>query len=88
VFADVPSTALPRERLSGDGLPLADLLAETGVASSKSDARRLVTGGGIYINGQRQDSVDRRVGVEDAIEGQVLVLRRGRKDNHVVRVVG
>ncbi|NJD09074.1 MAG: tyrosine--tRNA ligase [Gemmatimonadetes bacterium] len=88
VFADVPSTALPRDRLSGDGMALPDLLAETRVASSKSEARRLLTGGGIYLNGERVDFADRRVRGEDAIDGQVLVLRKGRKDNHVVRRVG
>jgi len=88
VFADVPSTALARDRLSGEGMPLPDLLAETRVASSKSDARRLVTGGGVYLNGERIAAVERRVRAEDAIDGEVLVLRRGRKDNHVIRLVG
>jgi tyrosyl-tRNA synthetase len=88
VFADVPSTTIPRERLSGDGMALPDLLAETRLASSKSEARRLVAGGGVYLNGERLDAVERRIRLEDAIEGEVLVLRRGRKDNHVVRVAG
>jgi len=88
VFADVPSTEIPRDRFGGEGMPLIDLLVEGGVASSKSEARRLVTGGGIYLNGERIDSVDRFVRTDDAIDGSVLLLRKGRKDNHVVRLVG
>jgi len=87
VFADVPSTSLPRDRLSGDGVALTELLADTGLAASRSEARRLLAGGGIYVNGERQ-AVERRLRLEDVIEGEVLVLRRGRKDNHVVRLEG
>jgi tyrosyl-tRNA synthetase len=88
VFADVPSTTIPRARLAGEGTPLPELLVDTRLASSKGEARRLVTGGGVYLNGERLEAVERRVVLEDAIEGEVLVLRRGRKDHHVVRVAG
>ena len=88
VFADVPSTELARDRLGGDGLAVTELLAETRVAASKGEARRLLTGGGVYLNGERLDSPDRRVRLDDAIDGQVILLRKGRRDNHVVRLVG
>lgn len=88
VFADVPSTEIARTQLEGDGLLVVDLLSGAGVASSKGEARRLITGGGIYLNGERLTSPDQRVGSEAAIDGQVLLLRKGKKDNHVVRLVG
>jgi tyrosyl-tRNA synthetase len=88
VFADVPSTEVTRTRLEGDGLPVVDLLAEAGVASSKGDARRLITGGGVYLNGERLAVQDQRVCWEDAIDGEVLLLRKGKKDNRVVRLIG
>lgn len=88
VFADVPSTEIARERLAGEGVGITEVLTSAGVASSRSEARRLVQGGGVYLNGERQDSPDRRVRVEDAIDGQVILLRKGRKDNHVVKVAG
>jgi tyrosyl-tRNA synthetase len=86
VFADVPSTELPRQRLEGDGIPIVDLLAESGVASSKGEARRLIAGGGIYVNGERVETPDQHVPLERAIDGAVLVLRKGKKSNHVVRL--
>lgn len=88
VFSDVPSTELVRERLAGDGVAITELLAETRVAASKGEARRLLTGGGVYLNGERLDAPERRVRLEDAIDGQVILLRKGKKDNHVVRLVG
>ena len=87
VFADVPSTELPRARLSDAGIGVVDLLAESGVASSKGEARRLISGGGVYLNGDRLESVERTVKLEDAIGGKVLLLRKGKKGNHLVKVV-
>lgn len=35
-----------------------DLLAETGLATSKSDARRLIEGGGVKIDGEKIDAIE------------------------------
>jgi tyrosyl-tRNA synthetase len=86
VFVDVPSTTIPAERLQRAGLPIVDLLTEAGVAASKGDARRLIGGGGVYLNGERLKSTEQVVGTGDAIDGRVLLLRKGKKQNHVVRV--
>ncbi|HEY8469505.1 MAG TPA: tyrosine--tRNA ligase [Longimicrobiales bacterium] len=88
VFADVPSTELPAERFAGAGMPVVDLLVEGGIATSKGDARRLIAGGGAYLNGERIADADRRVTVADAIDGAVLLLRKGRKENRLVRLAG
>jgi tyrosyl-tRNA synthetase len=87
VFADVPSIAFDRARLDGDGLAAVDFLHAAGVAPSKGEARRLIAGGGVYLNGERLAAPDRRVRVEDAIEGRVLLVRKGKKENRVVRLV-
>jgi tyrosyl-tRNA synthetase len=86
VVADVPWTEMTRDRLAGEGIAVVDLLVESGIAASKGDARRLIAGGGVYLNGERIESDDQRVPVERAIEGRVLLLRKGKKQNHVVRV--
>jgi tyrosyl-tRNA synthetase len=87
VFADVPSTELPRSRFRDGGVSVVDLLVEAGIASSKGEARRLIAGGGMYLNGARLDAPDLQVRADDAIEGEVLLLRKGKKQNHVVRLV-
>ena len=88
VFADVPSSQVPRESLAGEGTSLLDLLAETGVASSKGDARRSIQGGGVYVNNVRVEDVDRRISMEDALEGEFVVLRKGKKNYRLVRIRG
>ncbi len=87
VFADVPSSEVERDALSG-GMPVVDLLVAAGVASSKGDARRSIQGGGIYVNNRRVEDVEHQVEAPAAIEGRFLVLRKGKKSYHLVAVRG
>jgi tyrosyl-tRNA synthetase len=84
-FADAPSSELARARLEA-GVPLVDLLAETGLVASKSAARQGITQGGVSLNGQREADLDRRVGPEDLLAGGFVVLKRGKRSYHVVHV--
>jgi tyrosyl-tRNA synthetase len=83
VFADAPSTelALPRE-----GMGLVEMLATVKLAASRSEATRLVKSGGVYVNNVRATNERVRLRMSDAIGGQVILLRKGRKDQHVVKV--
>jgi tyrosyl-tRNA synthetase len=74
--------------LAGEGTPLADLLAASGLVPSKSEARRAIRGGGIYVNNVRVGEETRKVTAGDALGGRLLVLRKGRKDYHLVRILG
>lgn len=88
VFADVPSSEVSASALSGEGMPLADLLAASGLVPSKSEARRAIRGGGVYLNNVREGEEARKVTTGDALGGRLLVLRKGRRDYHLVRVKG
>ena len=87
IFADVPSSRIAADSFAGEGAALVDLLVEAGVASSKGDARRAIEGGGVYLNNERAESVDDRVTVDTAIEGRYLVIRKGKRNYHVVELV-
>jgi tyrosyl-tRNA synthetase len=86
VFADVPSSAVPAAEFTGDGVSLVDLVTRVRLAPSKGEARRLVQSGGVYVNNRRAADVQQRLRVADAIEGRLLVLRKGSKQNHLVRL--
>ena len=88
IFADVPSTELARDALGGEGKPLVDLLVETGVASSKGDARRSIEGGGVYVNNVRVTEVGAVVTAAQAIEGRFLLIRMGKKRYHLAALRG
>jgi tyrosyl-tRNA synthetase len=86
VVGDAPASDLAAARLEGDGIALADLLVESGVAKSKGEARRAIEGGGIYVRGERAVDPARKITRRDAIDGKLILLRKGRKDYHVVRL--
>ncbi|MDR0310334.1 MAG: tyrosine--tRNA ligase [Acidobacteriota bacterium] len=87
IFADVPSGEISVEKLKGDGLPLTELLAATGTVASKGEARRAIEGGGVYLNNRRVFDPAARATAADAIDGKFLVLRHGRKNYRLVRVL-
>ena len=88
VFQDVASTSLPRERLEGEGAPLQELVALTGLAPSRAEARRLIQGGGIAIGGERVSDRRRAVRLEDAVEGRIIILRRGARQYRLIGLRG
>jgi tyrosyl-tRNA synthetase len=61
------------------------LLARTGLVPSRSAARTTVAQGGAYVNDQRETDVDRVVGEADLLAGSYVVLRKGKRDYHLVR---
>ncbi|MBI4547997.1 MAG: tyrosine--tRNA ligase [Ignavibacteriae bacterium] len=86
IFSDVPSIEVAKDKLSGTGMPLIDLLVITNVATSKSDARRAIQGGGIYLNNVRVADVEKTVTMNETIRGKFVVLRKGTKNYCLVKV--
>ncbi len=82
---DAPTISIPASSLS-DGVALADLLYDAGLAKSKSESRKVIAQGGAYLNNVRVADPDVKVNSGDLIAGGVLLLRRGKKDYVVVRV--
>jgi tyrosyl-tRNA synthetase len=64
-----------------------ELLATGGVASSKSEAVRLVKGGGITLNGRRLTDEKERITAAQALEGRIFVIRKGKKENFLIRLI-
>ncbi|MGE0448867.1 MAG: tyrosine--tRNA ligase [Vicinamibacterales bacterium] len=87
VFADVPSTELARAQLGDEGLGIVELVAAVRLVASKSEARRLVQAGGVYVNNRRVADVNARVTREWAIGGEVLLVRKGARQTHLLRLV-
>jgi tyrosyl-tRNA synthetase len=86
VFDDVPSSTVAADKLSGDGVAVVDLLASSGLTASKGEATRLIRGGGVYVNNRRVTDEKARLRSADAIDGRLFVLRKGAKQNHVVKI--
>jgi tyrosyl-tRNA synthetase len=63
---------------------LVDAVVSAGLATSKGEARRLIEQGAVYVNGDRETDVNRKLGQGDWPEGHVL-LRKGKKDYALLR---
>jgi tyrosyl-tRNA synthetase len=84
LLADVPSSEIDRSELSA-GIELLELLQRTKLAKSKGEARRLVTGGGVYVNNVRAEGPEQVLSEAHLGTETMLVLRSGKKKYHIVR---
>ena len=87
IFDDVPSISVSGALLSG-GIGAADLAVRAGLAASKGEAGRLIKQGGLYVNDRRLNEERGQITIEDAIEGSVIVLRKGQRERRIVRIEG
>jgi tyrosyl-tRNA synthetase len=74
---EVPTAPLPALGEEGGG-DLVGVLVDTGLASSRSDARRSLDAGAVYVNGERV-ATDRALGEYDVRHGRYLLLRKGKR---------
>jgi tyrosyl-tRNA synthetase len=63
---------------------LVDSLVASGLVKSKSEARRQLEQGGIYVN-QKRETADRPLAEGDWLAGGNLLLRKGKKDYALLR---
>jgi tyrosyl-tRNA synthetase len=85
IFEDVPSQSLSLNVLHGQGYSIVEAVIAAGLANSKSEARRAIDGGGIYLNNRRVEGSDRMLTEEDRASESVMVLRSGRKKYGLLR---
>ena len=83
VFSSVPSSEMSH---ADAGWAIAEFLTANGVVASKGEAARLIRGGGLAVNGQRIADEKARLRPEDAMHGRYFVVRKGKKDNFLVRL--
>lgn len=78
-FKDVPTATI------SEGEKLIDVLVNNKIASSKREAREFLAVGSITLNGEKFMDENMPVTRQLAIEGKVIVLRRGKKKNYIVK---
>ena len=80
-----PATTLARTALEGEGLDVVEALVRSGLCGSKSQARTTVAQGGAYVNNRRVGAIEERISGADVLEGGFVLLRRGRRELHLLR---
>ncbi len=86
VVGEVPTKDLDRAKLAGAGTPVVDLVVHAGLAASKSQARKDVEAGGIYLNNVRVPEVARSATSADLLFGRYLLLRKGKRTYALLNV--
>lgn len=87
VFDGVPQFTISRDKLAS-GVNILDLLAiDTQVFASKGEARKMLQGGGVSMNRQKLNDIEKQVNTENLINEKYLVLQRGKKNYFLISVI-
>lgn len=83
IFPDVPSTQFAASQLGE--ITLVQLLKETGLASSNGEARRLLQGGGVYLNNTKCSDPQLILESQHLASETTMVVRSGKKKYHLAK---
>ena len=78
--SNMPTTELDPASVSDDGMNIVDLMLACSLAASRGEAKRLITQGGVMLDGEKVTAFDLMVS-KSALEGGVK-LRKGKKIFH------
>lgn len=84
IVGEVPSREIASAQWGEAGVPLVELLVQSGLCPSKGQARKDAEGGGIYLNNVREANPQRAVRVSELLFGKHLLLRKGKRNYAVV----
>jgi len=86
VFDGLPQFMISVKELS-QGINLTDLLAEkTQVFTSKGEARKMISGGGVSINKEKVADPAQVITMDNLIRGKFLVAQKGKKNYYLIIV--
>jgi tyrosyl-tRNA synthetase len=84
VMEGVPSIEISKEILDNN-TDLISLLSETKIFSSKGEARKMLSGGGVFINKEKITSVDAIVNKEMLLNKKYLLIQKGKKNYYLLK---
>ena len=85
VIAEVPNSTQPLANLGQPGAALTDVLLAAGLSPSKSQARKDVEAGGVYVNNVRAADAKRVLEAGDLLFGKYILLRKGKRNYALLR---
>ena len=72
---NMPSITLSKDKLD---INIVDLLVETNLVTSKSEARRLIEQNGISVNGEKELNVNEKI-TKDSLTENFIIIQKGKK---------
>jgi tyrosyl-tRNA synthetase len=84
LISEIPTNVLPREAVLG--AKLVDLLVNSQTLESKSEVRRLISGGGLYLNNEKVTAEHLIIESQHLIDGEFMLLGIGKKKKVILHV--
>ncbi len=85
-LSSAPTTHLKKEEIENE-FDILNLLIRCELSTSRGEARKLIQGGGLSFNGEKMTDYNYKLALKDfENEHNAIVLKKGKKDFHLVRV--
>lgn len=83
VMEGVPTVEIKKDKLND--LDLISLLAETKILPSKGEAKKMLAGGGIFINKEKVNSIDEKINTTQLLNDKYLLIQKGKKNYYLLK---
>jgi tyrosyl-tRNA synthetase len=85
VMEGVPAIEIKKEKINN--IDIITLLADSKIFTSKGEARKMLTGGGVFINKEKVTSPDEIINSENLLNEKYLLIQKGKKNYFLLKVV-
>ena len=75
------------KKLLGEHMNLITLLTDAKIFSSKGEARKMIEGGGVFINKEKITSVDEIINVARLLNEKYLLIQKGKKNYYLLKTI-
>jgi tyrosyl-tRNA synthetase len=83
----VPEHAIQANQIN-EGIDVISFLSETGIFSSKGEARKMLLGGGISINKEKVADPAHMINQASLLCEKYIVVQKGKKNHFLVKKAG
>jgi tyrosyl-tRNA synthetase len=85
VMEGVPTIEVEKDKLQN--WDLITLLAETQIFASKGEAKKMLAGGGVFINKEKANAVDEKISAARLLNDKYLLIQKGKKNYYLLMVI-
>ena len=84
VMEGVPTIEIEKKLLQ-QNIHLVSLLTDTKIFTSKNEARKMITGGGVFVNKEKVTSVDEVINANRLLNEKYLLVQKGKKNYYLLK---
>ncbi|MGN6339924.1 MAG: tyrosine--tRNA ligase [Ginsengibacter sp.] len=85
VMEGVPTVELEKSKL--EEIDLVTLLAETKILPSKGEAKKMLAGGGIFVNKEKVEAIDEKLNADRLLNNKYFLIQKGKKNYYLLKMI-